>query len=276
MYVPRRRGPRADELQQGQVAATSFRGTACRQKSDSGTPIFKTGLDAPVQRRRSSGGARSAALLRVARLSRTTTASSRTTRCASSTRTRTSSTPLGTTTDVSTSLNFVDMSTHLGADVGRVGAARRRWSATRCSFPPASRASIRTSRRQSRRRCTTTPTGSTASRGARRSTTSSRDGSRSARCSGIDYTDRGRRARSNTSRRRSSPRSCRRRRRAGASVKRFGARPLITADYIGTAKADLSSALVVVDVGRRAVLQYRSQHELPRRPRASRRRASKR
>ncbi len=84
--------------------------------ADSGTPIFKTGLE----RHYSTavvGGRGSAALLRVAgyqndygiepnNLQRDFNAHLNL------------STPLGTTTDVSTSLNFIDMSTHLGADVG--------------------------------------------------------------------------------------------------------------------------------------------------------------
>ena len=134
------------------------------------------------------------------------------------------STPLGTTTDVSTSLNFIDMSTHLGADVGAsalLGAiggtfaslpAARRWVSTRAFRPPC------------RRRCTTTPRGSTASRAARRSTTSSRGGSPNARCWGSTIRIRTT-ARSNTSRRHSWPRSCRPPRRGAASVKHFGARP---------------------------------------------------
>ena len=113
---------------------------------------------------------------------RTTTASSRTTLQRAFNAHLNLSTPLGTTTDVSTSLNFIDMSTHLGADVGAsalLGAIAghslsrsRRRAGLLSGFPPDSAADVVRQRRRAR----------IALRAARRSTTNSRGGSRSGAC----------------------------------------------------------------------------------------------
>ena len=129
-------GPRADQLRQGQVGQHRSVERRAAGDVDSGHADLQ---DRPERHYITCG--RPAAGIRRATTrrsdTRTTTASSRTTRSAHCNAHLNISTPVGTKTDVSTSLNFVDMSTPPRRRHRRVGVARRRCSAIRCSFPPA-------------------------------------------------------------------------------------------------------------------------------------------